>query len=208
METLVQYNNIQRLLTVIRSSMVIDWLENQHKSTYIAVVYLYCNYKEEEVQTLQNMIGSLLKQAVQHRAVLSDDIRKLYNKHLQKKTDPKVDELTRLLVQEIKTYARVFVVIDALDEYPERNDTRARLLAEIGNLPQNTSILVTSRHSPKIEDSFKNVPQIDIRATDDDVKRYIETRIANERSLAKHVRSDPVLRENIIKTVVESGQGM
>ena len=194
-------------MTVYRSA-IIDFLENQHQGVNAAVVYLYCNYKEEEAQTAQNMIGSLLKQVVRHKTTLPDDVHSLYKKHSQKKTHAKLDELTRLLIQEVKTYTFVFVVIDALDECPERGDTRGRLLAEIQKLPKNARILITSRYSPKIEVNFKNVPHIDIRATDEDIKRYIEARIEKERPLARHVRSNPALAEDVIKTVVGSCQGM
>lgn len=206
-----QYRNarwFRKLLITVHRSMVIDWLESQHQSTHAAVIYLYCSYKEEEAQTPQNMIGSLLKQVVQHRATLPADVRALYNKHLQKKTYPKLDELARLLVQEVNAYSRIFVVVDALDECPERGNIRGRLLAEIQKLPQNARILITSRYSPKIEERFENFPHIDIRATDEDVKRYIEARIEKEKSLARHVRSNQALMEEITKTVVESCQGM
>lgn len=188
--------------------MVIDWLEKQHHSADTVVLYLYCSYKEEEVQTLRNMIGSLLKQAVRHRAALPDAIRKLYNKHIQKSTQPTLEELTRLLEKEIKAYTRIYLVIDALDECPERSDVRARVLATIEGLPQNAQILITSRYSAKIEERFENVPQIDILAADEDVKRYVEARIGAERLLAKLVRSDRTLMEDIMKTVVENSQGM
>ncbi len=171
------------------------------------MIYLYCSYKEEETQTPENMVGSLLKQLVQNRAVLPGDVRNLYTKHFSKKTRPRLDEFARLLVQEVTTSSLVFVVIDALDECPERGNTRARLLTEIQKLPQNARVLITSRYSSMIEERFGNVPQIDIRATDDDFKRYVEARI-EEASLAKHVRSSSEIMEEITKTVVQTSQGM
>ncbi|RMJ16034.1 hypothetical protein CDV36_004270 [Fusarium kuroshium] len=190
------------------ASMVIEWLRSQHQGTGAAVIYLYCSYKEEGVQTPREMIGSLLKQVVQHKAALPDGLRHLYDKHARGKTPPKLDELARLLVQEVASLPFVFVVIDALDECPERGNTRDTLLTEIQKLPQNARILITSRYSPQIDERFDSVPHIDIRATDDDVKRYIEVRIEKESSLAKHVRSDPTLMEEIIKTVAKCSQGM
>ncbi len=59
-----------------------------------------------------------------------------------------------------------------------------------------------------IEERFGSVPQIYIRATDDDIKRYIEARIENKRTLAKYVRSDPALLEEITKTIIQNSQGM
>ncbi|KIX98300.1 uncharacterized protein Z520_05601 [Fonsecaea multimorphosa CBS 102226] len=193
----------------ILSSMVVDWLESQHQGTDTAVIYLYCNYKEEEIQTAQNLIGSLLKQAVQHRpSALPADVLSLYNKFLEKKTGPRLDELSRLLAQEVNTYSQVFVVIDALDECPEGNNTRGELLTEIQKLPSNARILITSRYSPKIDEGFENVPHIEIRATNQDVELYVKGRIEKERSLAAHVLRDRPLTEEVIETVVERSRGM
>ncbi|KAI0868926.1 ankyrin [Hypoxylon argillaceum] len=136
---------IKEVTNLVYRSMVIDWLERQHRAADVAVIYLYCSYKEEEVQTAENMVGSLLKQLVYHRAALPDD---------------------------------------------------------------NTRILITSRYSLTIEDKFGNVPQIDIRATDDDVKRYVEACIEEKASLAKHVRSSPEMIEEITETVIQTSQGM
>ncbi|RWA06648.1 hypothetical protein EKO27_g8459 [Xylaria grammica] len=190
------------------ASMVVDWLESKHRGTNVAVIYIYCNYKEEQIQTPRNMIGSLLKQLIQRRAVLPDHVRGLYKKNLQTTTHLGLDELTRALVQEMTAFSSVFVVIDALDECPERGNTRARLLTEVQKLPQNARILITSRYSSKIEGKFENVLRIDIRETDDDVKRYVEARIEKETSLAKHVRPIPALMEDMTKTVIQNSQGM
>jgi hypothetical protein len=189
-------------------SMVIQWLESQYQNSTAAVIYLFCSYKEGETQTAQNLIASLLKQVLERRRVLSQDIRNLHERHLQRQTRPSLDEISPLLMKELQTYSPVFVIIDALDECADRNNTRAALLAQIQKLPQNSRVLITSRYSPKIEENFKDVPAIDIRATDDDVKRYIEGRIKREPKLAKHIRSDPTLMDDIVTIVVENCQGM
>ncbi|OAL24496.1 hypothetical protein AYO22_05285 [Fonsecaea multimorphosa] len=208
-----RYRNLRKSRAVANPqscrSMVVDWLESQHQGTDTAVIYLYCNYKEEEIQTAQNLIGSLLKQAVQHRpSALPADVLSLYNKFLEKKTGPRLDELSRLLAQEVNTYSQVFVVIDALDECPEGNNTRGELLTEIQKLPSNARILITSRYSPKIDEGFENVPHIEIRATNQDVELYVKGRIEKERSLAAHVLRDRPLTEEVIETVVERSRGM
>ncbi|KAK4101587.1 hypothetical protein N658DRAFT_385173, partial [Parathielavia hyrcaniae] len=158
------------------AAMVIDWLESQHRGI---VIYLYCNYKEEAIQTPHNMLGSLLKQIVQQKIALPEEVRSLHKEHLQKQTLPKLDELARLFVQEVKTRSAVFVVIDALDECAERGNTRGTLLDTIERLPSNARVLITSRYSPTIQDGFKMIPHIiaDIRATPEDVKRYVQARI-------------------------------
>ncbi|KAK4112126.1 hypothetical protein N656DRAFT_768782 [Canariomyces notabilis] len=154
------------------------------------------------------MLGSLLKQLVQRRSALPDDVRGLYDKHIRRQTHPTLDELSLLLVQEASAYSLVFVVIDALDECPERGNKRASLLKEVHKLPHNARILVTSRYSSTIQETFGNVPQIEIRATDHDIKQYVETRIGKETSLAKHCRASPALAEEITETIVQNSRGM
>ena len=190
------------------SAMVINWLESRYENSNVPIVYLYCSYKEEETQTVVNMIGSLLKQIVQFKGALPVSVLNLYETHSRKKTRPRLNELARLLQQEAALYSAIFVVVDALDECPEHNGTRENLLTELQRLPQNTRLLITSRYSQSIEEIFENVPFIDIRATDQDVRRYAEARIGREKLLAKQTRQNPALMEDIIKTIVENCQGM
>ncbi|KAK4128107.1 hypothetical protein N657DRAFT_4087 [Parathielavia appendiculata] len=187
--------------------MVIDWLKSQHRGI---AIYLCCSYKEEHFQTPLHMVGSLLKQIIQHKAALPDEVRSLYEQHLRKKTLPKLDELAKLLVQEVKTCSTVFVVINALDECLERGNTGGIMLDDILRLPCNARILITSEYSPTIEDRFESIPHIivDIRATEEDVKRYVRACAEKERALAKHLRSSLGLMEHIVNTIAEESKGM
>ncbi|KAI0858323.1 nacht and ankyrin domain-containing protein [Xylaria cubensis] len=190
------------------ASMVIDWLEHQHGGPHVAVIYIYCNYKEDQSQTLPDIIGSLLKQLSQHRRTLSDDIRGTYKTHLREETRPGVDELTQLLVKEVTNFSSVFVVIDALDECSERDDTRTRLLAEMQKLPQHARILITSRYSSKFQEAFENVPQIEIKAIDDDVEIYVKACIEEGKWTARNARSNAKLIQEVTKTVKRNSDGM
>lgn len=172
------------------------------------MIYAFCSYKEEEVQTPENLVADLLKQVLQQTGSTSDDTRGLYTRHKAKKTRPTLQELTSVLVNEVDRFESVFVVIDALDECTERDNSRAQLLAEVRRLPQNSRILITSRYSPHLEESFKDAPSVEVRATDDDVKRYIEGRIEKEPRLAKHIRSDIQLLDEVVTTIVDNCKGM
>jgi len=190
------------------ASSVIDWLQSQEHGTETMVLYLYFSYKQDDTQTPVNMVGGLLNQILRLKGVISDSTRALYNKHHGKGTKGELTELTLLLKQELNPSTTVFVVIDALDECPERDGRRSEFLDEIAKFPENVRTLITSRYSQRIEESFKDVAHIEIRATDGDVKRYIVARIPRERILARHVRSKAALMDKITETVIESSQGM
>ena len=95
--------------------------------------------------------------------------------------------------------------MDALDECTD-DATRTALLTTLKDLPIN--LFVTSRYSLTIEEKFDGVKRLDIRAHDDDVRRYVEKRIFREDRLARHVKADPSLQDDIVNKVVDSAKGM
>ncbi|GAB1317947.1 hypothetical protein MFIFM68171_08157 [Madurella fahalii] len=190
------------------SAMVIDWLASGYPDQQVAIIYFYCSYKERELHTAKNVIGSLLKQLIQHMPSLPEGLLNLYDEHRQKGTRPDLNELTRLITQHAQNFSDIFVVIDALDEYSDFDLRRSTLFDEIEKLPENVRILITSRHSQRIDERFKGVPYIEVRAADEDVKRYVVARYDKEMSLAGRIRSNQALKEEIIDTVVARSQGM
>lgn len=49
---------------------------------------------------------------------------------------------------------------------------------------------------------------VEIRASDKDVKRYLEGRIESEGRLVRLVKADPALQATIVNTIVEKARGM
>jgi hypothetical protein len=166
------------------------------------VLCIYCNYKEQIAQTVSNLIASLLRQLVQDRSVISDDIKMFYERHQYRGTSPTLDEYTHVFNSEIGTYSKVFIVVDALDECPD-DGTRAHLLEELQSLSGIVNLLVTSRELSSIAQHFEGTNRLNIRATDQDVRKYIEARIASVPR--RHLKA---LREEIVAQVVEKAQGM
>ncbi len=81
-------------------------------------------------------------------------------------------------------------------------------LKEIRKLQPGMQLFVTLCHIPSIELEFEKAARVGIRAGNEDVGRYLEGRIENAPRLVGHVRSDPALKEEIIKTNVEKAEGM
>lgn len=132
----------------------------------------------------------------------------LYRHHNQKQTRPTLDELSKLLQLEVCRLLKVFILIDALDECPESNSTRDSFVAEIRKLQPITHLLVTSRHISTIEREFERAARVEIHATDEDIGRYIESRIKGDRQLIRYIQKDPALQGTIINTIVEKTKGM
>lgn len=189
-------------------SIIINYLQTFKARDDIAVVYIYCNYKQQTEQTAVNLVTSLLKQLVQDHWVTYDNVRSLYRHHTDRCTSPTFDEFRDILQSEIERYPKVYIVVDALDECPETDGTRARLLSALRSFGSTVSLLVTSRNLASIEADFRGTKRLDIHAIDEDIRRYIEGRIPREPRLAKHVDGHQPLQEQIVKNITESVRGM
>ena len=166
-----------------------DRLRQLFERDKTAIVYIYCSYKEQDCQTDSNLIASLLQQLAQTNPLISDEILLLYNDRIEKQTRPTLDEWSRLLQAEASQFSEIFVIIDALDECSDY--TRASLLSVIQKLP-NSHLLVTSRHILTVEREFKcefkATTSLEICERDEDIRRYLESRIEREHRLASHVK--------------------
>lgn len=187
---------------------MIDHLRNTFLEDDIGLAFIYCNYKERASQTTANLVASFLQQLVQRRPVIPSKIRTLYEQHLRKKTKPILAEYSELLHAELTGCSRAFLIVDALDECDEVRGTRSDLMAELLRLPSNTYLMVTSREIPSIEVEPNQFCRLEIRATETDVRAYLEGRIERESRLKRHVQADPVLGTTILDTIVKKVQGM
>jgi len=173
----------------------------------VAVVFVYFNYKEPH--PVNEILGSLLKQLTLRKTIISPAIRKLWQLHTMRKSRPTDSELLSLLQEESKNW-KLFFVIDALDECPETHgdrDCRRKLLMDVGELgPQ---LFVTGRpHVKHVVDIFPDAAHTRIRASDDDVRKYVNGRIDMDAKLGFYVGQNAKLRRRIVSKIVKKVDGM
>jgi ankyrin repeat domain-containing protein 50 len=189
-------------------SVIINYLERAIIEEGVGIAYIYCSYRQQN-QTAGNLVASLLKQLIQQRpASIPSNIRDLYRHHRGRQTHPPLSEYSRLLQAELRHFSKVFIVIDALDECSEESRIREHFLAEVWKLLPQVRLLVTSRHIPDIKRKFKGGARLEIRASDEDIKRYLESRIESQNPLAGYVKMDPTLRSDILTAIIERAHGM
>lgn len=189
-------------------SLVISHLEQKFAQKNVAVAYIFCNYKDQANQTVVNLVASLLQQLMRSHAVLPQEFAHFINRHIWKRTRPTRAEWSNLLQLQIRRFDRVFIVVDALDEYSEEGGTRDSFLNEIRKLQPFVHLLITSRPISGIENELDGATHLEIRATDGDVSRYLENRIVKEGRLRRLLRADLALQETIIAKIVENAKGM
>jgi chromosomal replication initiation ATPase DnaA len=112
------------------------------------------------------------------------------------------------LNQEVQHFRRVYIVVDALDELDEDQHTREDFLDTVQALHLNVQLLATSRDIPSIEEMIEDPLRIQIRARQEDVEKYVTSRIMLDRYLKKHCQSDATLEDKIKRALRGSSRGM
>lgn len=141
-------------------------------------------------------------------AAILEDIKLCHKHHVRHGTRPSLDEIARLLRSQVEKFAKVFIVIDALDECPEHDQTRKHFLAEIRGLLPKISLMVTSRNMPSIEIMFRHDTRLEIRAQDQDVRKFISSQMEQRDGLVDLLDGHDEVRSRIVETVLGKTNGM
>ncbi|KAI1754879.1 putative ankyrin repeat protein [Xylaria castorea] len=193
----------------ILTSIVVENLNAQcfdDGSTGIA--YIYCDFRRQDKHEIDDLLANLLKQLAQSQSNLPASLKDLYHhRHKENWTRPTLEDISKALQSVIATYSRTFLVIDALDECQAANGCRAEFLLELFNLQRQyrADIFATSRFIPEITDKFEGSISLEIRATPEDVKKYLDGHILQ---LPPFVVSDMRLQDEIKTTIGKSVDGM
>ncbi|KAF7343797.1 NACHT and ankyrin domain protein [Mycena sanguinolenta] len=185
-------------------SMVVDYLCTQSKDKNIGVACIYLNYKEADSQTPSRLLAGLWRQLVgRDIGSLAQD---LYNQHREKGTAPSLEEAASILMSRVTELAKVFIIIDAMDEYPEAQ--QCILLKHLVEIGSKVNLMITSRPNISPEDySFQGVQTLDILARPEDIQTYIDVQI-NSSALVHRIKEKPELRESIHTAINDAAHGM
>ena len=151
----------------------------------IAVIGIYLNGNSPN-QTVENILGSILRQIIMQRVGVSKSIKGYYNQRRETKDQADIDALVKVLDKEILTFYRSFIVVDALGEIGPV--IRIRLL-EILHLFE-INLLVTSRTNRSVEQELRGFTTLDIGVSND-IERFVETELSIDSRLARILSNMP-----------------
>lgn len=186
----------------------IDHLQSHFRSEDdIKVLYAFCDYKDQGIQTVRTVLASLWGHLMKSRLLDMRECEALEKKYLERKVQPPETEMLAILQDEIARYPRIFILLDALDEFSSNH--REDLLFALQKLGLNVNILITSRYIAHVESTTtRNTQQLQISAADADLRTYIAGRLTRETRLGRHVEKDPKLAEDITNVIIQRAQGM
>ena len=189
------------------ASLAIDHLSETFRTGSSCVIYVYCDYRMQQEQTLSSLIASLLKQSLQQQQEITADVKEAYQGRVRAGTRPKVQEMLKLLQKAMASFSRTYVVVDALDELSSQDQVRQSLLEELRSLQvtHGCNLLITSRHITNLTLEFREPLCLEIRASPEDVRKYVYGHMTQ---LTNCVRTNVGLQESIASSIVAAVDGM
>ncbi|KAJ6563046.1 hypothetical protein DFH09DRAFT_920435, partial [Mycena vulgaris] len=192
--------------TVLASIVVDDLTDLANENTTTSVAALYLDHNTTLTQSPTNLLAAIWRQLAVEKPI-SSLIHRFYKKHHARGTPLSLDETYSVLHSTLSDPGTcAFIVVDALDEYPAKH--RHTLLRRLWNLGPVVKLLLTSRPHIRIDDVILNVETVNIRAAEEDIRKYVEEQISNSDRLQEHLAELPSLRDSIEDSIVKCSDGM
>jgi ankyrin repeat domain-containing protein 50 len=152
--------------------------ESRRKTPRIPVLYYYFNFRQEETQTCENFLRSIMRQLVQFLPDVPPELDELYEDYNSGGHRPSVKDLTSCFIAIIKTLDEVHLLGDALDECSQWNLLWQFSSKLVTAKCRSLHFLFTSRPEQHIRDSVNSlsIPELDLRKTsemDCDIESFI-----------------------------------
>lgn len=192
----------------IITSTVIEHLESQSFGSDVAICYAYCDFNRKNDQTIEGLMLGLLKQLAQCKRPLPEAVEALYKLHESKKTRPQLSEIIETFQKVVADFARVFLIIDALDEYHTENNSQIDFVERLLTLKEEAglSLFATSRPVAHITNRFSGHHlHATMDGNGDDITHYLQESIP--RVLSFKVEDDPLMDEVAVK-ISQASKGM
>lgn len=160
-------------------SLVINHLQRLSSKENIATAFIYCDYKRQDEQTPLNLTASVIEQLLQHQDSIPENILKMYQRHHGKGTKLSPEEVVDMIGSLMARLSRVYIIVDALDEVGNAGQVRQTLIRRLRPLQDlhHFNLMTTSRYIPSLALDFHQPLCMDIRASPEDIRTYVEGHI-------------------------------
>ena len=194
--------------TMVASIIIKDLWKTARGSNQQLIAFVYCSYTRQE-ETVALLMSEILRQLIQESQVLPDDLQSTLQQHTKQNTRPSVKELHGCILLLIKASAKVFIVIDALDECLGTSGIRDSLLSELFSLQSQSGntlyLLATTRPNPEILVQFEDHTLLEIKASDHDMMIYLDVHMSQE---VPCTAQNQDLQQEVTQKIIEAADGM
>lgn len=197
--------------TILASTVIQDLEAKQNSSQ--TLLYHFFDFTDAQKQTFENAIRSLLMQLyLKMRRGIKNELDRLWESCKDGSEKPRMQSLKTTFVTMLKQAVEVWIVLDALDECPLRNDL-LHWLQDLRRDQMNVHILVTSRPEQDIKSTIERIccDQEIMAIRDDlignDIRNYVHARIKEHEGLRRWQKR-PAIQEEIEANLIDKANGM
>ena len=152
----------------------------------VSMAYYYCDFRDHKKKDLRGLVSSLLVQLCHQSVSYCEIVSKFYSEHAKESRCPNDAALVVCLKSMLKLpgQAPVYLIVDGLDECPDTQPARKKLLMFVRQLTtskySNLRICVTSRLEPDLSvvlepSSFRSISLHDENGQNEDIASYIKS---------------------------------
>ena len=127
--------------------------------------------------------------------------------HSKLRSKPSLVDILQALQSVCSAHTTVYILVDALDECSDRDGARSELINKLHELQdrKDVRLLCTSRFIPGITRKFQSNSALEVRASEEDVRRFVADQIPR---LPGCIQRDEELKCAVQNKIVEASDGM
>ena len=200
-----------RLNSSNNSSLVVDKLCGQGDAGDIAVACVYCDFHTQNQQSVTGLFGALLKQIVSALEPIPDEVQREFenSKGGVGGLKPLLPDILEMLIKSLSCLRRVFICIDALDEFPlkHRPELWEHLQQVVRKCPSARLFLTGRPHlRDEVQKYFPGTAEmLLISPHERDIGLYLRMRLSRD---SEPDVIDKKLEADILRIIPEATSGM
>jgi len=195
---------------------MLPWTENR---TVLTAQYFFWNPGHKLQKSVAGLLRTLLVQLLEKSPHLIPQVvpqrkwtaARTSGNHPIEWTNSDLQHVLHGFISSVRIYAKVFLLLDGLDELDGSDDAREELMSLLINTAslENVKICLSSRPWNIFRDAFGEFPQLSLEdLTQGDIKEYVEAQLRNHVRFQYLLRHDRVNAESLISEITRKAAGV
>lgn len=195
---------------------MLPWTENR---TVLSAQYFFWNPGHKLQNSFTGLLRSLLMQLLEQAPNLVPQVVHLRKwraartsgNHVIDWTDSDLRHTLHEYILCARRSAKVFLLVDGLDEFEGSDDAREELISFFINMAslENVKICLSSRPWNIFRDAFSEFPQLRLEdLTHDDISKYVEAQLHSHIRFQYLLRYDRMNAESLISAITHKAAGV
>jgi SpoVK/Ycf46/Vps4 family AAA+-type ATPase len=164
--------------TVLAGMVANRLFERYSNSSHVGIAHVFIGFDSSDLGTIEKVQRAILKQLCEKQPRVLISVPELSRYRDVRPPQPRAGD--DILIRVMSHYSRVFLVVDGVDEFGTNMSDTKQLINHLRTLQSrskaSSNLLLTSAAVPE---GLATWPKLEIRARDDDIVSYINSKTTN-----------------------------